>query len=229
LLRTIIHIGQHKTGTKSIQAYLRHNKTKLAEKGLYVPESIAGYAYPSHYILNVYALDENRLSSMKQILLKTKPKEYFLRLSNELKRDIDKHYLVAEAQRCKDVIWTNEGLYLLNTVEEYKRLRDLFDKNSSSVVCVCCFRDVHSYRASYIKQLAKQGISLSTDKDSYRYVESDSWLFDYSRKVAILKEVFDEVVTFPYDRVDNVRAFMKQIGYFDDNIGSIRLNVTKDT
>lgn len=121
-MRTIIHIGQHKTGTTSIQHFLQQNKTEMAAKGLYVPDSIAGYDHPSHYILNVYSLDENRFSSMKENLLRDKTKEYFAGLQQEFEADISKHYSRAEKQGCKEVIWTNEGLYLLNSTAEYRRL-----------------------------------------------------------------------------------------------------------
>ena len=148
-LRTIIHIGQHKTGTTSIQSFLRSNKIELANKGLYVPDCIVGYEHPSHFILNVYALNKNRYSPMKEMLLKGKTEEYFAGLGQELEKDISTHYLNANNKGCKDIIWSNEGLYLLNSIDEYKRLRDLFDKYSISVICVCCFRDVKSYKKSY--------------------------------------------------------------------------------
>lgn len=54
------------------------------------------------------------------------------------------------------------------------------------MVCVCCFREIESYRASYVEQLRKNGIALSDDKDSYRYFGAESWLFDYARKEKLL-------------------------------------------
>ena len=225
-MRTIIHIGQHKTGTTSIQHFLRQHREDLAGRGLYVPDSVAGHDNPSHYILNVYALEEDRYSTVKETLLKIKPKEYFLELQRELRRDVSRHYELAQKLGCRDVIWSNEGLYLLNSISEYVRLRELFDPYSSSVVCVCCFREVESYRKSYIQQLEKQGLTPSENTDSYRYVEEDSWLFDYSRKMGILNEVFDQLITFDYNKQDNVKSFFEEIGYPVGNAESIRLNET---
>jgi hypothetical protein len=228
LMRTIIHIGQHKTATTSIQHFLQQNKAHLFSQGLYVPESIAGHTNPSHYVLNVYALNENRYSSMKELILRTKPKQYLYELHQRLYEDICRHYKLAEDRGCNDVIWSNEGLYLLNSVQEYRRLYALFSKYSSSIVCVCCFRDVQSYKKSYSQQLEKEGILPSEDFDSYRYLKNDSWLFDYSSKSKILMEVFDQVITFPFNQQDNVKAFMEEIGYpFTDKTESIRLNITK--
>ena len=80
-----------------------------------------------------------------------------------------------------------------------------------------------------MKQLKKQGIGFSDDRDSYRYVKDDSWLFDYKQKEKILRQVFEKVIIFPYDKRDMVKTFMKQIGYFITDGDSIRLNVTKHT
>lgn len=213
MVRTIIHIGQHKTGTTALQQYLQEKRSNLATAGLYVPESLVGYKDPSHFMLNVFALDEGRYSSTKEHLEKTKPADYFVDLRRNLDADISRHYAEAQKKRCKDVIWSNEGLYLLNSEAEYRRLRELFEPHSSEIVCVCCFREKESYRLSRIEELKKQGIALSDDKDSYRNMNPDSWLLDYDRKQVLIESVFDEALLFPYDNVDVIKAFMEKIGY----------------
>lgn len=226
-MKTIIHIGQHKTGTTSIQNFLRDNRKALLKNGFYVPSRIAGYDHPSHFILNVYALAEGRYSSMKDELVSTKGKQYIDILEIKLKRDIEHIYKDASQKKSKEVLWSNEGLYLLNTVAEYKRLIGLFSEYSTEVEVVCCFRDVKSYRNSYIKQLRKQNIPLSDNPDSYRYVEPDSWLFDYKKKQDLLSEVFDKCTYFLYDPNDNVKKFLEAIGGYDNiSTGGYRLNVT---
>lgn len=225
-MNTIIHIGQHKTGTTSLQHFLKKNKSNLSHNGLYVPESIAGHNNPSHFILNVYSLNANRFSSMKEYLMRTKPKKYFYELRHKLDEDLSKHYRLAEDQGCKDVIWSNEGLYLLNSIEEYTRLYELFSKYSSSIICVCSFREVAGYKKSYLLQLKKEGIAPSDDIDSYRYLNDDSWLFDYTGKIKMLNDVFDQVITFPFNQLDNVKTFMEHIGYPSFNSEIYRLNAT---
>lgn len=70
-MRSLIHMGQHKTATTSIQHHLKSNREALLKRGLYVANSIAGYDAPSHFILNIYALKENRLSAMKERFLES--------------------------------------------------------------------------------------------------------------------------------------------------------------
>ncbi len=165
-MRTIIHIGQHKTGTTSIQHYLRSKRIELAKEGLYVPDALVGYDNPSHSILNVYALNQHRFPSMKEALLATKNPSFFMGLQKNIQDDIAKHYRHASSQGCQDIIWTNEGLYLLNSVEKYTRLCGLFNEFSSEIVCACCFRELEPYRMSYMEQLKKKGIGFSHDRDS---------------------------------------------------------------
>lgn len=225
-MRSFIHIGQHKTGTTSIQSYLKNNRNELEARGLYVPDSLMGFEHPSHFILNVYSLAVNRFSSMKEQLIAARGHEFFSNLRRNLEVDIARHYQRAKAKGCKDIIWTNEGLFLLNSVEEYRALYQLFDLFSSDIVCVCCFRDVSSFRASYIQQHRKTGLLPSDDRDSYRYLEPDSWLFDYERKKQLLRQVFASTIYFSYSKEDMVKGFMKQLGYKAYGTESIRLNVS---
>ena len=227
-MKTIIHIGQHKTGTTSIQHFLRDNRKVLAQHGLYVPERIAGYSNPSHFILNVYALAEGRFSSMKEKIIKNKGLEYLSKLKVELQKDIEQIYNEALQKKCNKVVWSNEGLYLLNTEAEYKRLINLFSKYSTEIEVICCFRDVKSYRESYKKQLAKQNISPSDNPDSYRYLEHDSWLFDYKRKRKLLAKVFDKCSYFSFDPKDNVKKFLEAIHINSADTDNYRLNITVD-
>ena len=67
-MKTIIHIGQHKTGTTSLQTYLRGHSRQFNDCGFYFHHELAGYEDVSQYMLNVYALDDNRFSPMKDKL-----------------------------------------------------------------------------------------------------------------------------------------------------------------
>ncbi|MBV7328055.1 hypothetical protein KFU94_07305 [Chloroflexi bacterium TSY] len=228
-MRTIIHIGQHKTGTSSIQHYMKQNKATLAKQGLYVPDQVVGFKCPSHLALNVYALGKNRSSPMKDNLLVSKSRFFFWFFERRLKADIARHYRQAINEGCQEIIWTNEGLYLLNSEAEYTKLIQLFSKYSQEIVVVCCFREIDSYRKSYIRQLEKHGVGFSQDKDSYRYVDRDSWLFDYEGKKKLLSKVFDNLVVFSYDPDDMVGKFMSVLGYSAENTKDFRRNVTQYT
>jgi hypothetical protein len=225
-MRTILHIGQHKTGTTSLQHYLKNNREKLRQKGLYVPDNLAGITHPSHYILNVYALDSKRSSPMKEVMLNHQKSDYFDYLEQHLTASIKQHYTQAYDSNCSDIIWTNEGLYLLNSVTEYKKLQQLFQNETDEMLCICCFRDKISFRRSYMAQLKKQGLSFSQKEDSYCYIEPTSWLFNYERKKALLEQTFKNNLYIDYTPDDMVSTFMQAIGYDVLNTHTERLNIT---
>ena len=228
-MRTIIHIGQHKTGTTSLQHYLQSQREPLARAGLYVPDTLLGFDNPSHFLLNVYALDPQRESTAKLQLRETTDPAFFEGLGERLQEAIAGHYQQARSLGCRDILWTNEGLYLLDSDTEYQRLRQLFVDFSSHIACVCCFRDRDSFLASYRRQLLDQGMPLSTDPSSYRYVEADSWLVDYTRKRSLLSGVFDEVLELEYQPQDMIRPFMTALGYAaDPTQANLRLNTSNE-
>lgn len=220
-MRTIVHLGQHKTATTSIQMYLQEQSTVLCQRGLYVP--LPG---DIHALLNVYSLSSHRTSPLKDDLRKRKRAWYFWTLGWVLRAKIASHYQNARDSGCKDVIWSNEGLYLLNSDREYNRLVRLLAPHSEKVVAVCCFRDLDSFRRSYSLQLEKEGRTFSNHKDSYRYVREDSWLFDYDMKKEQLRNAFDETIVFSYDRQDNVGRFFEKIEYPVAGNTDYRRNVT---
>jgi len=226
-MRTLIHIGQHKTGTTSIQHYLQKYRQALAKAGLYVPDTLLGFTNPSHFLLNVYALDADRDSTAKIMLRESVDPGFYDTLESRLQQDIARHYERARDQGCRDIIWSNEGLYLLNSTTEYQRLKGLFAKYSEQLTCLCCLRDKASYLDSYRRQLHSLNLPLSDDPRSTRYLEPDSWLVDYEGKQKLLNAVFEDTLILEYNPQDMVKTFLDAIGYEPvGDTGALRLNTT---
>lgn len=226
-MRTLIHIGQHKTGTTSIQHYLQKYRPALAKAGLYVPDTLLGFTNPSHFLLNVYALDADRDSTAKIMLRESVDPGFYDTLESRLQQDIARHYERARDQGCRDIIWSNEGLYLLNSTTEYQRLKGLFAKYSEQLTCLCCLRDKASYLDSYRRQLHSLNLPLSDDPRSTRYLEPDSWLVDYEGKQKLLNAVFEDTLILEYNPQDMVKTFLDAIGYEPvGDTGALRLNTT---
>jgi len=228
-MKTYIHIGQHKTGTTSIQHFLQQHRDSLISDGLYVPDTLLGFDNPSHFLLNAYALNADRDSTAKIRLREFLDDNFFATLDRRLATAVAQHYERAMNAGCEEILWTNEGLFLLNSEAEYARLKQLFALYSDEVVCICCFRDKDSFLQSYTRQLASLDLPLSDDPTSYRYLAPDSWLLDYERKKTLLNAVFDEVRLLDYDAGDMVKVFMESVGrtVLGDTTG-IRLNKTEN-
>lgn len=181
-METIVHIGQYKTGTTSIQNYLEHNIDNLKAQNIYFTDKILDQYSPNHTLLNVYSLAKDRTSSTKDLYTKSTGLGNLDFLDKHLPEEIKGIYERAVQAKCDRIIWSNEGLYLLNSKEEYQKLANLFRPFSSRVVVVCCFRDKGSFLKSYKLQLETQNLTPSSDTDSYRYLKGDTWLLDYDRK-----------------------------------------------
>lgn len=197
-MNTVIHIGQHKTGTTSIQRYLEQNRDCLLQRGIYVPL----YPDANHWKLNVYSLAGKRISTVKQLLKKSE----IVKIKQTIKKDVEQIYEDARNQNCNRIIWSNEGLYLLNSVIEYNRLKHLFKNLSDKIQIVCCFRDLDSYKKSFFDQL--KGHVEYKDKNSCHYFGNDSYLFDYTAKRKLLLKCFNNCTFFDYSPVDNVDNFL---------------------
>ena len=212
-MRTIIHVGQHKTGTTSTQVYLHDNAKELLRQGVYFPRDLAGSDAVSHFPLNIYALDEGRMSDRKEVMLRDEGQEAIDRMRMLVPEDVRRHYEVASSKGADTVLWSNEGLYLCNSDTEYQRVIDLFRPYSSEIVAVCCFRDVESLKESLLKQYKRRGVEPGTDPNGDRYLGEGSWILDHDRKRTLLNTAFDQCIFFDYEPADNVKAFMAAIGY----------------
>jgi len=207
-METIIHIGKHHTGTTSLQYYLLQQKRKLKKQKCFFTNKILNYKYPSHYILNIYSLHRNRLSMMKEIVLKSKGQEYLDELDEKLPLEIKNIYNKATQQQCNKIIWSNEGLDILNSKMEYEKLYNLFKPFSSKITVVCCFRDKEYYVNKW-------------------KLKPEDWRVDYDRKKRILADVFDECLFFDYQKEGNIKPFLELINLQLTCYSELRLHATK--
>lgn len=227
-MKTIFHIGQHKTATTSIQRYLAHHRVSMKTKGIYFPLPFNSGRNSNHFQLNLYALNDSRFSPKKELLLQ-KDSSAVTKIRSELPEKIERVYEDAEKHGCETVLWSNEGLYLLNSEEEYERLLRLVRQYSKQVTAACCFRNPEEFLASYTKELLKNKLQAEpTELDSYRYVEPDSWLVDYARKKVLLEQVFDSCIFWEYDPKDNVRSFLHNLNLPVVDSTDIRVNTSQN-
>jgi hypothetical protein len=221
----LLHIGQHKTGTTSFQHFLKDKQQELLKLGFYVPQSLAGFDNPSHFVLNLCCLSEEHFSPMKDAMLR-QGKFDLAALSLALNEDLAMHYKKATMLGCHTMIFTNEGLYLLQTAAEYDKLKRFF-AFAEKISCFCTFREKVSYAHSYRKQLTKQGIAFSSDRTSYAYVAEDSWLYNYADKKQLLNSSFDESIYLDYCPENAVQNLLDAMSIdIKVDAHAVRLNVT---
>ena len=205
-----LHIGVHKTGTTSVQAYLRDHARWLLGQRVFIPALPATMGEQNHFGLSVYGLDDDRLSPMKRRLLES-PGFDLSEYRNQVAREVNKALQSRAAAR---IVFTNEGLSLLRTNSELDRLAGLF--NGLAVHVIVYTRDPAEYLSSYKAQLRGSGDPVSDDPASPFYVAEDSWLADWDALVSIYRQRFDSISVLNYDEImqrdgDVIPSFLDQL------------------
>jgi hypothetical protein len=125
----ILHIGTHKSGSSTIQAFLMDNRTRLGEVGINIPslrsDDVSAKAH-SEFVKNLK--DESLIESMKSVVQCVGNEKY------------------------KTTIVSSENFYNGITPETLKRLRLIFLLNTR---IVCYFRDPIDHAVSFYVQHLK--------------------------------------------------------------------------
>lgn len=188
-----MHIGTHKTGTTSIQAFLRdENDGLLAASGGHYPE---GFLLPVvHTDLPLLTIRPDRTWPARLRFPETQRASWQAAATAHIRAQVTR----SDADL---LVYVHEDLSYLRFDDELERLRQLFDGREVSVVAV--FRDDAAFLRSYRSQLEGTGFTLSDDPTSFAYLEADSWLLDHEALLDGYRRWFGDhhVTALDYDRV----------------------------
>lgn len=229
-METFIHLGQHKTGTTSIQSFLLRNQAALEDQRILIPTEFMGRNTANHYELNLVTLFDQRSSPMKDAFIGS-----LENLKEKVVHEINLIYKLATNKNCNKVLFSNEGLSFLRHYEEYEALYNLFSQYSMKVSVVICLREEKEFKSSWASQLKRMGLDEEkNDKNSYRYLGDDSWLFKWQDRLAFMSQIFDKLIVYKYKKNSSIRSFCDALNIdlskIDKNSDKIyNLNVNKDT
>ena len=153
--RLYLHIGTEKTGTTSIQKFLKINRVLLAKHGIGIPESLGA---EMHYYLQLMANNDDYIDSFTMNM----------ELSNDQKdrKDLKSAWERAFAQEVKESahkIWiiSCETLHSrLRKKEEIKRLKRILKEIFAEINIVVYLRDPLSMYISRMTEQAKAAIKV---------------------------------------------------------------------
>jgi hypothetical protein len=188
-----LHIGTHKTGSTSIQGFLRDHHKALSEDGIAVYGRDRG-AF-NNTDLYLASLREERDSFAKLRKGNIYGREFAEETATRVRA------FLSEATEPK-VVMTTEGLALLRYADEIERLRHVVDAGKHDVSIILYVRNKADYLRSYRQQIAKYaGRAASTDKSSVLYAEDDSWIADFDSLIETYESGFPgRVNVIDYDR-----------------------------
>lgn len=144
-----LHIGTGKTGTTSLQAFLRQNRPRLAEAGWLYPRSIGRHVHFGVWIRPPH--EQDRLFSAGR------PGTRRFGTVEELRREVPRR-LLAEVRRSglRRVLMSDEGLWQ-SSDPSLERLRQFADAHASGVRLVCYLRRQDDHLVSRYQQVVKHG------------------------------------------------------------------------
>lgn len=188
--KVIIHIGKHKTGTTSFQAYMSDQREKLEEHGvLFVPMDI------SNFISASIIRDQLPIPTVK-LLLKA-----------GIVPSVEDAEIMLESflrgKTFRKLVLSCEHFSYFRQQAEIDSLKSLL-LNSAQIkpadVSVCLvLRRPAEFLKSYTDQIIKRGHGVSTDKASPYYCKPDSWLLDDNAIQMLWRSNFDRLDILQYE------------------------------
>jgi hypothetical protein len=189
----VVHAGLHKTGTTSIQMFLHRNRAALRERGV---DFYTGLFQPNNHVeLHAAAMRFERASGFKQRSGLTVDDAFRANVGARVRQYISQ-------SPCRCIVFSNEGLSLLRYPDEMDQLRQMVP--SGRIEIVLYLRSAKDFVKSYSLQLRKNPLTLpnTIEKDSFAYLEPDSWLLDFEARVNSFRDAFgaENVTVVDYDR-----------------------------
>jgi len=180
-----VHIGTHKTGTTSFQAWGGTNRSEIQRlTGYRFYESLWGGAQIELPILSLRSELDMHARKVNQPWV-----------TPEVEQNMRDH--IRSQLNGENLIISAEGLSFIRFPEEVDRLRELLDPYELEFIVVQ--REKADFLRSYTQWMAKVNIKQSDDPSSVRYVGADSWILDFEK----FQSLFPGILTIDYDQAMN--------------------------
>jgi hypothetical protein len=217
--RVVLHIGFEKTGTKSIQYWLRDHESQLAEVGARFPRGWLRLNCHQEFPLALMRLD--RLCSPREQGDEWRDADWRTDVCWQISNDLSSH-------RDEITVYSSENLDLLRYDDEFASLRALVGDAEIVAYVRQPDRWLAALRSQYEHKNGQER-TLSSDPDAYDYLAPDSWRLDYDRLLAGWADWFSKVTVIDYDAVTErdgsvIPSFLRLLGWPGLGLGAYHLN-----
>ncbi|MEO7573743.1 MAG: sulfotransferase [Acidimicrobiales bacterium] len=216
--RVVLHIGTHKTGTTSLQHFLRdQDGGLLATVGAGYPP---GFVLPeAHSELALLTVRPERTWPARIRLPGTQHPTWLAAAEAHVREQLS-------ASPHQTLVYSHEDLSYLRSAGEIEHLRHLL--RGPEVQIVVFLREPAALLRSYREQLSAMEFELSDEPSSFAYVAPDSWLVDYDALLGAYRRGFgeDNVHVIDYDEVVRcggsvIPAFAQLLGIASASLPSL--------
>ena len=211
-----LHFGCHKTGSTSIQMFLKINKRYLIQNNFNIIDTFSG----RNIELSLFCLRKNILKFTNPNLSNSK-----ILLRNILfKIKLSLFFLSSKEQ---NFIFSDEGLDYIRTQKEIDNVKHLFPSNYK-IIPILIIRDKKKWINSWINYLLDLDMIDYHNKDSPYFISDQSWYFRINKLIDIINSNFDNVIYIDYTS-NVIPSFLNSIGINPPINCNIKLNKTNYT
>lgn len=210
-MRLILHVGAHKTGTTSIQKFLRKNELTLKKHNIIYPNfDIIGKPkkYAHHELSHAIASKSNILTYANA--------KSFINKCHELYSD--KTVIISAEPFYRHFISQSDSFNIWRAKETYiKRVADLFGED---IEITFVFRRQDSFAAS----LYQENVKVNRYSKSFdNFIIDFSYYFNYYRNVKLWSKYFKKINVYTFEELlieNNLEInFLKKLGLsISDNL-----------
>lgn len=203
--KVVLHIGFSKTGTTSIQHWLRDHEGLLSEYGVRFPRG--WLRLNNHFELPLTLMRPDRMMHGRTRGDEWRDPKWRSSVLQQVYDDVQAH-------SNEVTILSAEVLSQLRYDDEVLPLRLLL----GDAQVVAYLRNKDDYLASLAAHYCKPGMpGLSDDPEAYNHVTPDSWVADYDALLAPWRACFSRVATIDYDAVTAfegsvIPSFLRSLG-----------------
>lgn len=190
--RLIIHVGTHKTGTTSIQAYLAANRDALAASGVLYPDAtrfIGRHPEVHHNIATALARSEGAfpepLLRFREHLRARLADHDAIILSSE---QFYRHLIPGERPDDEAELWARRDAYVARMAAYFEPLSPTISVYLRNPVTLAESKFANSMMATVVKA------------DFAAYVGRSGWSYEYGRHVATFRRHFASVEAHSFER-----------------------------
>lgn len=218
----ILHVGLHKTGTTSIQQWLRDHEALLAEYRIRFPRG--WLQLNNHFELPLTLMRLDRMTNARRRSDEWRNPAWRSNVIRQVIDDLRNHPEETSVLSSENLSWFRHD-------DEFLGLREVV----GDAHIVIYLRNKADFLASLTAHFNKNGMpGVSTDPAAYNYVEPDTWLADFDARVADWRRWFTRVTVIDYDEVTAggrsvVASFVELLGVaVPDDVEAYRLNTRAD-
>jgi hypothetical protein len=211
-----LHFGCHKTGSTSLQMFLKENKSYLNQNNFDIMNTFAGRDID----LSLFCLRKSILNFTNPSFSKTK----ILYKNILFKIKITLFFLFTKEN---NFIFSDEGLDYIRTQKEIDNIKSLFP-SKYKIIPILIIRDKKDWINSWRNYLISIGLIDHLNRDSPYFSGDSSWYFKINLLIDLININFKKVIYIEYEH-NVIPSFLKSIGLKPPKNCNFKLNKTKYT